>query len=177
MYNREKDLIEIVLKERDSFLRYIRRKITDISDMDAEDIVADVIFNLYNKVSIEHQVESMLAYAHRSIRNKIIDYLRQSRMSVSLDKLDHSSGLALSEVIADPKADIETKLQDDETQKQLYLALIELEPKQRAVWVATEMEGYTFKELSARWGEPIGTLLSRKSRATRALKRKLSDVI
>lgn len=177
MYSREKDLIEIILRERDNFLRYVRWKIADISDMDAEDIVADVVFNLYNKVSIEHQIESILAYAHRSIRNRIIDYLRQSPVSVSLDKRDNTSGRLLAEVIPDPHASIEMKLQSEEMKRQLYAALMELEPKQRAVWVATEIEGYTFKELAVKWGEPIGTLLSRKSRATKVLKMKLTDVI
>ncbi|WP_371373253.1 RNA polymerase sigma factor [Sporomusa aerivorans] len=177
MHDREKDLIETVFDEQDNFIRYVRRKITDISDMDAEDIVADVVFNLYNKVSIEHQVESILAYAYRSIRNKITDYLRQSKTSIPLDKIDSASGLILAEVIPDPQANIEIELQNEEVRQQLYAALMELDAKQRAVWVATEMEGYTFKELAEKWGEPIGTLLSRKSRATKALKAKLKAAI
>jgi RNA polymerase sigma factor (sigma-70 family) len=144
--------------------------------MDAEDIVADVVFNLYNKISIEHQIESVLAYTYRSVRNRIIDYTRQSKMSVSLDKLDAFSGLALSELIPDPNASIEIKIENEEIKRQLYSALMELDAKQRAVWVATEIEGTTFKELSVKWGEPIGTLLSRKSRATKALKTRLKDV-
>jgi RNA polymerase sigma factor (sigma-70 family) len=176
MYEREKDLIELVFKERDNFLRYVRRKITDISDMDAEDIVADVVFNIYNKVSIGHHIESILAYAYGSVRNRIIDHLRLSRVLISLDKLDDSSGRALTDVIPDPNANIEVKLLNDEMKQQLYLALMELDTKQRAVWVATEIERYTFKELSAKWGEPIGTLLSRKSRAAKILKMRLKDV-
>ena len=38
-----------------------------------------------------------------------------------------------------------------------------------------ELEGKTFHELSDLWGEHIGTLLSRKSRATKQLKEKLSS--
>ena len=177
MSNRKKDLIEIVLNERDNFQRYVRRKIIDISDMDAEDIVADVVFNLYNKINIEHQIESILAYAYCAVRNKIVDYLRQSKVSVSLDKLDPSSGLILSEMIPDPHADVDMNMDDEEIKEKLYLALMELDVKQRAVWVATQIEGYTFKELSARWEEPIGTLLSRKSRASKILKQKLKDII
>lgn len=175
MYDREKDLMEAVLDEQENFLRYVRRRITNISDMDAEDIVADVVFNLYNKISIEHQVESILAYAYRAVRNRIADYFRQSRMAVSLDKPDVSSGLPLAAVIPDPHADIDSKVEAEERKRQLYAALMALEPKQRSVWVATEIEGYTFKELSGKWGEPIGTLLSRKSRATKALQASLKD--
>lgn len=176
MHEQEKEPIELVFNERDNFLRYVRRKITDISDMDAEDIVADVVFNIYNKVSIGYQIESILAYAYRSIRNRVVDYLRQPGGAVSLDKPDKASGLALADLIADPNSNIEGKLLGDEIKQQLYLALMELDTKQRAVWVATEIENYTFKELAIKWGEPIGTLLSRKSRAAKILKLKLKDM-
>lgn len=57
------------------------------------------------------------------------------------------------------------------------VALDVLDPKQRAVFLATELDGKSFKELSALWDEPIGTLLSRKSRAVKALKKMLNDEI
>ncbi len=96
---------------------------------------------------------------------------------ISLDKIDEVSGVAVLEMLMDTHADIEMKLQKEELREQLRAAIMKLEPKQRAVWVATEIEGYTFKELSAKWGEPIGTLLSRKSRATKVLKTLLKDIV
>lgn len=175
MYNQEKDVVEIIVKERKNFLQYIRRRIKNISDMDAEDIVADVVFNVYNKVDIQHHIENILAYMYRSIKNKMIDYLRQPSKPISLQQPDEASGRAILEYIVDASADIETKMQQEELQNQLYGALMKLEPKQRAVWIATEIEGYTFKELAAKWEEPIGTLLSRKSRATKMLRKLLKD--
>ncbi len=58
----------------------------------------------------------------------------------------------------------------------MFQALDELEPKQRAAWIATEIDGYTFRELAEEWGEPIGTLLARKHRATNALQKALKDL-
>ncbi len=175
MYNQEKDVVEIIVKEQKNFLQYIRRRIKNISDMDAEDIVADVVFNVYNKVDIQYHIENILAYMYRSIKNKMIDYLRQPSKPLSLDQPDESSGREILEFIVDASADIEIKMQQEELRNQLYGALMKLEPKQRAVWIATEIEGYTFKELAAKWGEPIGTLLSRKSRATKILRTLLKD--
>ena len=177
MRNLNRDLTELVLNERANFQRFVRRKITDISEMDAEDIVADVVFNLYDKINIEQQVESMLAYAYRAVSNKIVDYLRQRKAVVSFSKVDKTSGLALSEIIPDPSDNIETKIQNEELNQRLNAALKELDAKQRNVWVATEMEDRTFKELAAEWGEPIGTLLSRKSRASQILKLRLKHII
>ena len=51
-----------------------------------------------------------------------------------------------------------------------------LNPQERAVWLATEVDGLSFRKLAARWGEPTGTLLSRKSRATAKLRKQLADL-
>ena len=177
MTNQNSDLTELVLKERANFQRFVRRKIADISEMDAEDIVADVVFNLYNKINIEQQVESLLSYAYRAVSNKIVDYRRQRKTALSFSKVDKTSGLALSEIISDPSANTELKIQNEELNQRLNAALKDLDSKQRDIWVATEMEDRTFKELAAEWGEPIGTLLSRKSRASQILKLRLKYII
>lgn len=177
MHNQQKDLVEIITKEQNNFLQYIRRRIKNISDMDAEDIVADVVFNVYNRIDFQNHVENILAYMYRSLKNRMIDYLRQPSKPISLQQENEITGLTILDIIADTNADIETKLQREELRDQLYQALMELQPQQRAIWIATEIEGYTFKELALKWGEPIGTLLSRKSRATKALRKSLIDII
>jgi len=176
MTNQKTELTEIILNEQGNFQRYVKHKIANISDMDAEDIVADVVFNLYNRIDIDFQVGNILAYAYRSVSNKIVDFIRQRKVAVSYDKPDKSSGLTLSEIIDDPDADIERKMQNEEFTVKIYSALLTLDSLQRAVWVATELEDYSFKELSEKWGEPIGTLLSRKSRASKTLKMKLKNL-
>jgi len=175
MSDQEKKLIAIIDHERNTLVQFVRRKIAHISDMDAEDIVADVVFNVYNKVEIQHHVDHVIAYIYRSVRNRIIDYLRKPQGAISLDKIDSITGLSLSESIADPLANIEDQLGRREVQEQVYIALMKLEPKYRAIWVATEMKGFTFKELAERWGEPVGTLLSRKKRAKSKLQLLLKD--
>ena len=72
--------------------------------------------------------------------------------------------------------DVASTLENKELAQRLSNAIDQLEPKQRAVFIATEFDGKTFKELSERWSEPIGTLLSRKSRAMKALQNALVDL-
>ena len=59
--------------------------------------------------------------------------------------------------------------------KALTDAIGKLEPRQRAVLIATELKGKSFRDLSEEWGEPMGTLLSRKSRAVKNLKSMLRE--
>jgi RNA polymerase sigma factor (sigma-70 family) len=143
--------------------------------MDAEDIVADVLFNVYNRMMADNQVENLAAYLYQSVRHRIWDRLRQAKTPLSLDALDKNTGLPRGETLIDAAGDVENLVEKKEFALRLKSALLKLEPKQRAVWVATELEGYSFKELSQKWGEPIGTLLSRKSRATQALRKLLQE--
>ena len=60
--------------------------------------------------------------------------------------------------------------------EELEAALAELPPDQRAVFVAHELEGRSFKELSAETGIKVNTLLSRKRYAVLHLRERLQSV-
>jgi RNA polymerase sigma factor (sigma-70 family) len=57
--------------------------------------------------------------------------------------------------------------------QELEQALQELPREQREVFIAQELEGASFKELSARWGVGVNTLLSRKRYAVLRLRERL----
>lgn len=175
MQKQQNEFISIFKQEQQKLMRYVRLKLTGISDMDAEDIVADVLFNVYNRLAADNHIENLAAYLYQSAKYKILDHFRQPQAPISLDALDRNTGLPRSERLVDETIDIERLLENKEFALQFKNALLNLEPKQRAVWVATELEGYTFKELAKKWREPLGTLLSRKSRATQALRKALQN--
>jgi RNA polymerase sigma factor (sigma-70 family) len=59
---------------------------------------------------------------------------------------------------------------------ELELALDELPDEQREVFVAHELEGRSFKELSAESGVNVNTLLSRKRYAVLHLRERLQNI-
>jgi len=59
---------------------------------------------------------------------------------------------------------------------ELELALDELPDEQREVFVAHELEGRSFKELSAESGVSLNTLLSRKRYAALHLRERLQSI-
>ncbi|HEX7289326.1 MAG TPA: sigma factor-like helix-turn-helix DNA-binding protein, partial [Candidatus Angelobacter sp.] len=59
---------------------------------------------------------------------------------------------------------------------ELELALDELPDEQREVFVAHELEGRSFKELSAESGVNLSTLLSRKRYAVLHLRERLQSI-
>jgi RNA polymerase sigma factor (sigma-70 family) len=60
--------------------------------------------------------------------------------------------------------------------EELDAALDELPEEQREVFIAHELMGYSFKEISAQTGVSVNTLLSRKHYAVMFLRERLQDI-
>jgi len=175
MQEKNTGFLQFISEEKNKFYAYIRGKIRGIFQMDVEDIIGDVILNIFVKSDITIYVENFNAYIYKSINNKIIDYQRKSHNLASLESFIEED-IMLMEMIPDHRSNVENEMKRKEMRIRLYQAIDSLEPKQRAVWIATEIEGCSFRELSDLWDEPIGTLLSRKSRAAKVLQKKLEDI-
>ncbi|NLI22608.1 MAG: RNA polymerase sigma factor [Clostridiales bacterium] len=169
-------LFEFFATESDRLMRYVRAKVNRISDMDAEDIVREVMLSLILRADQGGPVENITAYAYRSVRNRIVDFQAERAKSISLDGFsDVDEAFSLREILSDETQDVVAKAERKELLRAVTACLDRMEPKQRAVLIATEFHGKSFRELSRAWHEPVGTLLSRKSRAVKTLRALLSD--
>lgn len=158
--------------------RYVSRRLRDFSEADAEDIIGDVMLRMVTRAEVSGPLANPVGYVYRALNNRITDFRRAQGRTVSLDRcLDEDGELSLMALVSDQAPGPE-----DEAEKRAFMrrfgeALGRLEPRQRAVFIATEMNEETFRALSERWHEPIGTLLSRKSRAVQALRKMLGEEI
>ena len=157
---------EFFQKEYFRLVRYVRRLIDDAADRDAEDIVQDVMLNIFDKADVTIPIENLAAYVYRSLRNKVIDVFRKKK-----------DVLSLSDVMYGSKNDTEREVERKELMDFVFRAVDILPPEQRAVLIATELDGRSFRELSEEWQVPIGTLLARKSRALQHIKEKLTGLV
>lgn len=158
-------LVQAVIRDRVALTRFARSRLSSAPDVDAEDVVSDVTLRLFERADVLAQVEDLTAYLFRTVTNALIDMFRRRREVQPVPE-DH----------VDPAAGPEAMVSDAELRTRLDEALARLSAPERAVWVAVEVEGWTFRELAVRWDEPIGTLLSRKNRATKALRRHLAEL-
>ncbi len=155
---------------------YFQASYADLSEMEVEDIVSDRMTDLLERSEIMGRVENATAYIYQSIRNRVNDYLRRKKKTVSLEgAFPDEGGNAPREAIPEPSYDMTAELEAAEIRGRLIQALDALEPGQRAIWIATELDGRPFHELAEEWGTPIGTLLARKHRANAALQKALQD--
>ena len=71
--------------ERKALLNYARRKIDDMADRDAEDIVQDVFVSLFEKADVTLPIENLAAYVYQSLRNRLVDIFRKKKDTLSLE--------------------------------------------------------------------------------------------
>jgi RNA polymerase sigma factor (sigma-70 family) len=157
---------EFFQREYFRLVRYVRRMIDDAADRDAEDIVQDVMLSIFDKADVTMPIENLAAYVYRSLRNKVIDIFRKKE-----------DLLSLSDVIHDARSDTERDVARKELMDFVFQAIDSLPEDQRTVLIATDLEGYSFRELSEEWEVPIGTLLARKSRALKHMRNKLTGLV
>ena len=162
--------------EHQKLIWYVRRLIDDTVERDSEDIIQDVFLNIFNIADFTIPIENLAAYIYRSLKNRVIDILKKKRKeSVSLDEFDYDgvlsgkNGNAFDDVVS---MEVESK----EMKDILYSAIDSLGEEYREIIILTEFEGKSFREISESLQIPIGTLLSRKSRAMKILQKKLEKI-
>lgn len=163
-------------RDGEKLIRFVKSRARRISEMDAEDIVADVMLSLVSRLETNGPVENIAAYAYRAVRNKIADHERSKGKETSLDGMaDEDGELPLLSILAAENEEPFAQEERAERMHRLTDAIGKLEPRQRAILIATELKGKSFRDLAEEWGEPIGTLLSRKSRAVKTLRKLLEE--
>jgi RNA polymerase sigma-70 factor (ECF subfamily) len=160
----KKRLASLISEEWNRLVGYVRSRIEDTAERDAEDVVQDVIEHLFEKADMTDPIVDLSGYLFRSLRNRVIDLYRRKR----------APSEELSGEIADLRYEAEQTMDREEAQEALGEAIEDLPRAQRDVLVATELEGRSFRELAEEWQTPIGTLLARKHRAIQALRESLT---
>jgi RNA polymerase sigma factor (sigma-70 family) len=164
------------LEERSRMVNYVRRLINDAADRDGEDIVHDVMCSIFDTADISAPIDNLSAYVFQSLRNRVIDLLRKKRKEISLEAgISGGSGLTLGDILSDIRYDTAADYEKKEMREAMMNALGRLNEEDRAIIMMTDFEGHSFRRISEDWDVPIGTLLSRKSRAMKKLKKSLEQ--
>jgi RNA polymerase sigma factor (sigma-70 family) len=165
--------------EAKRLLGYVRRRVENMAQEDAEDIVQDVMLGIFDRADITAPIENLSAYVYRALYNRVVDGYRKRKenRTVSLDAYtDHEGEHTLQEVLGDMRFDVHDEYERKMIWNCLFDAIEDLKPSYRDVFIATEFEGFTFRELSELRGVPVGTLLSRKHRAVKQVRAALAYI-
>ncbi len=165
---------EFFRTEHGKLTSYVRRLIDDAADRDAEDVVQDVMMRMFSRP--DDLVDNVSAYVYQSLRYRAIDMIRKRKNVMSIDEeFNGTNGLSLAGLLRDVRYDTHEEYEKRELRDEIYAVIDGLPEDSKAIVIATEFEGRSFRELSDTWKIPMGTLLARKSRAMKKIRNKLGD--
>ena len=185
-FEQDRQISEIVVEERSRLRNFIRRRVPDPSDV--EDIVQEVFYELVEANRLLMPIDHVTGWLFRVARNRITDLFRKKKTETFSDAAGKTFGdfgdeggeaLRIEDLLPSPDAGPEALYVRSVLLDELELALDELPDDpygQREVFIAHELEGRSFKELSAESGVNINTLLSRKRYAVLHLRERLQSI-
>ncbi len=155
---------------------FIRRRVASAED--AEDILQDV---LYQFAGNTEPIEQTSAWLYKVARNKITDSYRKHKLPLADDVLnsgggDDEEGFNWREMLMPTDSNPETEYLRSLFWEELKAALDELPEEQRTVFIMHEIEDVSFKDIAAKTGESVATLISRKRYAVLHLRERLSKL-
>lgn len=165
---------EVVKQEQSRLLNFIRRHVPDPGD--AEDVLQDVFYRLVEANRLLMPIEHVTGWLFRVARNRITDLFRKREPEnfSDIDVADEDDeSLQFEDLLPSRDAGPEALYVRSLLLEELKRALAELPKEQREVFVAHELEGKSFKEMSERTGVSVNTLLSRKRYAVLHLRERL----
>jgi RNA polymerase sigma factor (sigma-70 family) len=170
------EFIAKALKRDEPRLRtFIRSRVLDMED--AEDVFQDVFYELVAAYRMMKPAEEVTAWLYRVARNRITDLFRR-RKTVSLQEpvTDDDEAVTFEDLLPSPDAGPDAVYARNVMLDAMDEALEELPEQQREVFVAHELEGRSFKELSEETGRGVNTLLSQKRYAVLHLRKRLQEM-
>jgi len=176
MSEQDQFLAEAMEREEPRLRNFIRKRVLDTSD--AEDVLQDVFYELIAAYRMMQPVEQVTAWMFRVARNRITDLFRR-RKTVSLNEpasADEDSAETLEDLLPAADAGPDALFARGVLLEALEDALDELPAGQREAFLAHEVLGRSFKEMSAETGVSVNTLLARKRYAVLHLRKRLKEV-
>jgi RNA polymerase sigma factor (sigma-70 family) len=168
---------EVVSREKARLLNFIRRRVPD--PRDAEGILQDVFYELVEANRLLVPIEHVTGWLFRVARNRIIDLFRKKKPESFSDRTvidENDEPLQLEDLLPSPDAGPDAVFARNVLLDELQLALDELPEEQRAVFIAHEFEGRSFKQMAAETGVNVNTLVARKRYAVQHLRGRLQDI-
>jgi RNA polymerase sigma factor (sigma-70 family) len=177
MIEQDRQIAEVIAEQRPRLRSFIRRRVPDESDV--EDLLQEVFYELVKANRLLMPIDYVTGWLFRVARNRITDLFRKKKTEASADSAmeDEEGELQLIEdLLPSPDAGPEALFLRSALFDELDDALDELPREQREVFVAHEIDGRSFKELSAESGVGVNTLLARKRYAVLHLRHRLQTI-
>ncbi len=177
MIEQDRQIAEVLAEQKSRLKNFIRKRVPNPAD--AEDLLQEVLFELVQAHRLLMPIETATGWLFRVARNRITDLFRRKKPEPFADAAledDEGDLLHIEDLLPSPDAGPEALYFRQVLLDELSAAIAELPDDQRAVFVAHELEGRSFKDLTAETGVNINTLLARKRYAVLHLRHRLQSI-
>jgi len=134
---------------------------------DAEDVVQDLLLNLYNRETDLTGLTNLKTWLLKSLYHQFIDFTRKQKRTPSVPNSDDDELLSQYE---ETKAGPAEAVHQDQLGQRLEQALDQLGHEQKMLVLLHDVEGHTLTEIAEIMDTPLGTLKSRLHRTRKALR-------
>ena len=176
MSEQDRRISEVVAQQGARLRNFIRKRVPN--DADVEDLLQEVFYELVEANRLLMPIEYVTGWLFQVARNRITDLFRKKKPEPFSDAAsvdEDGELLRIEDLLPSPDAGPEALYLRNEMLDELELAVRELPGEQRHVFLAHEVAGKSFKELSAETGVSINTLLARKRYAVLHLRERLQS--
>ena len=173
----DRQISEVIAAEGSRLRSFIRKRVPN--EADVEDLLQEVFYELVEANRLLMPIDYVTGWLFRVARNRITDLFRKKRPETFSDAAvigEDGELLPIEDLVPSPDAGPEALYVRSVLLDELESALGELPAEQREVFIAHELEGRSFKELSAESGVSVNTLLSRKRYAVLHLRQRLQSI-
>ena len=168
-------LSEALKRDQPRLRSFIRKHVTDTGE--AEDILQDVFYELLEAYRLMKPIEHVTAWLFRVARNRMADLFRRKKpSSLSSPVSTEEDSVTLEDLLPSADDGPEAAYARGLLLDALDDAVDELPQAQREVFIAHEVMGRSFKDISAETGLSVNTLLSRKHYAVLHLRQSLQTI-
>ncbi len=151
---------EILVKKYQKRIYFLALRMTKSHDI-ADELAQESFVKAYLSLSGFQKEKSFYTWIYRIAMNLILNYLKHSKFTVSLDT---PAGRTYLENI--PKSPVQLSRLISEEQSQIFRkALDELPHTQRAIFMLRVFDGFSYEKISEVMGCSVGTVMSRLYRA------------
>jgi RNA polymerase sigma factor (sigma-70 family) len=173
----DRQISEVIAKEGSRLRNFIRRRVPN--EADVEDLLQEIFYEMVRANRLLMPIDYLTGWLFRVARNRITDLFRKKTPETFTGAVfedEDGELLRIEDMLPSLDAGPDALYLRNRLVDELESALGELPGEQRQVFVAHELEGRSFKELSAESGVNINTLLARKRYAVLYLRRRLRSI-
>ena len=173
----DRRISEVVRSEGARLRSFIRRRVP--KDADVEDLLQEVFCELVEANRLLMPIDYVTGWLFQVARNRITDLFRKKKpesFNEAVVEDEEGEFLAFEDLLPSAEDGPEALYIRHALLEELKNAVSQLPGEQREVFIAHEVEGRSFKELSKQSGIGVNTLLSRKRYAVLHLRQRLQKV-